>query len=109
MPKLVIDPLRPVSLPEKHAEYYNCVAKLRHMAGLPIIRAKPIREAIWDNTFPAVMRDALRCHLLEGWPLREQINFLDGLSGLSDVEKSLRIHEAAYGLYRQKRFKVVMD
>lgn len=85
--------------------YHNCVAKLRHMAGLQVAKLKSIRESIRDNTFGLDMANALRCDLLENWPLREQIRFLDSLAGLSDKEKSVRIYAAAYGLYRESRLK----
>jgi hypothetical protein len=91
------------TLPDSHAAYHNCVAKLRHMAGLKGAKLKSIRESIRDNTFPSDLRNAIRCDLLENWPLRSQIQFLDSLVGLSDAEKSVKIYDAAYGLYRQQR------
>lgn len=88
---------------DSHAVYRNCVAKLRHMAGLPGAKLKSIRESIRDNTFPLEMRNALRCDLLENWPLKSQIEFLDSIAGLSEAQKSVRIYAAAYGLYRHDR------
>lgn len=97
------------ALPHDHADYHNCVAKLRHMAGLQGAKLKSIRESIRDDTFRLDMTNALRCDLLENWPLRSQIQFLDSLAGLSDAEKSVRIYAAAYGLYRQSRFNPAAD
>lgn len=90
-------------LPDNHAAYHNCVAKLRHMAGLKGAKLKSIRESIRDNTFPLDLQNAIRCDLLENWPLRAQIQFLDGLAGLSEAEKSVKIYEAAYTLYKEQR------
>lgn len=84
-----------------HIAYHNCVAKLRHMAGLKGTKLKSIRESIRDNTFRLDIANATRCDLLENWPLRAQIQFLDSLAGLSEAAKSVRIYAAAYGLYRQ--------
>lgn len=83
--------------------YHNCVAKFRHMAGLKGTKLKSIRESIRDNTFQIDMSNAIRCDLLENWPLRAQIQFLDSLTGLSEAAKSVRIYAAAYGLYRQNQ------
>lgn len=91
------------ALSQDHADYHNCVAKLRHMAGLKGAKLKSIRESIRDNTFRLDMSNAMRCDLLENWPLRAQIQFLDSLAGLSDAEKSVKIYEAAYTLYKQQR------
>lgn len=96
-------------LTDSEIAYHNCVAKLRHMAGLKGAKLKSIRESIRDNTFRLDMSNALRCDLLENWPLREQIRFLDSLAGLSDTEKSVRVYAAAYGLFRQSRFNLVAD
>ncbi len=97
------------SITDTEIAYHNCVAKLRHMAGLRVARLKLIRESIRDNTFRLDMTNAIRCDLLENWPLGEQIRFLDSLAGLSEAEKSVRIYDAAYSLYRLHRANMAAE
>lgn len=82
------------------SDYHHCVGKLRIMAGIRESRPKSIREALRDNTFFDTIQEAVHCRLLDYWPLREQQAFLSGISGLTDAEKSVRIYEQAYELYR---------
>lgn len=82
------------------AEYNRCVEKIKGMAGLPVRRAKTIRESIRDNSFREAIDEAIHCKLIENWPLSEQKKFLDNLVGLTDAEKNIRIHETAYQLYK---------
>lgn len=90
------------AIADHQAEYYSCVAKIKHMAGLPAPKAPTLKQSLLENKFSETIGEAVHCSLFDYWPLSEQIHFLDAIAALSPEEKSVRAHEQAYFLFKLK-------
>jgi hypothetical protein len=88
------------------SEYQHCVRKMMLMVGISDRKPKSIREALRDNSFYDTIREATHCRLMDHWPLREQKIFLESLSGMSEIEKRVRIYDMAYELHKADRYAI---
>ena len=97
------------SLAQHQADFNRCVQKIRHMAGLPVEREIPIRQAVQDDILYSEIFDTDHRDMLREWPLRNRIDFLDAIRDLPVEAKSVRIYAQAYALLSERQARRIDD
>lgn len=80
--------------------FYYSAAVIKQRLGFPRRKTLPIKELIRSGQFLTVVKPEIHCEIFDFWPLRDQLDFMDSLSGMSAPEKEVHIYEKVYGLCR---------